>query len=517
MATPAPSLRTRLWWLWLIILTLLAYSIPMAVTALRLGTIAPNNDDGFIYLTYVREATAGHLFQYNSLNHGEYTTGMTGLSWYLVQIPLAFIIRLLTGNPNLAALLTMHIAAASCLAGVSILLFKLTRLKSESWLLSTMAVLALATGSFFMWGIYSGLENPLASLLLMSVVYLLVTRSDLKGSIVSGLLAGLLTLTRPETIAINLAFGFIWLGNELFARHGQHKKSLFPRRGIKPALVFLGISLAIYLCGSLVYYLVSGVANPSSYGTRFFVSPSSLQPYTLLINSVKVFFQNGPFSFIPVALLILAPVMKRELRMPIVWLAAAILVRCLMGLYSWYFYRYFSWTTPVIIFSVLVSLQIFIDIKSVKKKLQTLFFIATIIFLMSYYYPMCRSGFYDTVKEIQQTTVAAGKWIAENTPQDAVIASEPMGAVGFYCQRETVDIMGLTTKDTRGTFGDWDFTFQYMQERRVSYLLYYELPAPYDSYVIPVKDFYADQHIIVPSDHITLYKIDWELYNKSSQ
>jgi len=517
MAVSSPSPRIRLWWLWLIIFALLAYSLPMAVTALRLGTIAPDNDDGFIYLTYIREATAGNFFQYNALNRGEYTAGMTSLLWYLIQIPLALAIKLLTTNPNLAVLLTMHITSAFCLAGVFLLLFKLTKLKSESWLLATIAVLALATGSFFMWGIYSGLENPLASLLLMAMVYLLLTRSDLKGSILSGLFAGLLTLTRPETVAISLGFGLVWLGNELLAKRRSHKKELFPVRGIKHVLVFLGATLAIYLCGALVYFLVTGVPNPSSYGSRFFIQLSSIHPYPLLFSSIRVFFQNGPFSFIPLALLILAPFTKRELRMPVIWLVTAIMVRCLVGLYSWYFYRYLTWSTPVIIFSVLVSLPLFIDLKPIKRKLQILLPIAITLFLMIYYYPMCRSGFYDTVKEIQQTTVAAGEWIAENTPPDAIIASEPMGAVGFYCQRETVDIMGLTTKETWGTFGNWDFTFRYMRERGVSYLLYYQLPAPYDSYVIPVKDFYADRNILVPSDHLTLYKINWELYDQTTQ
>lgn len=48
------------------------------------------------------------------------------------------------------------------------------------------------------------------------------------------------------------------------------------------------------------------------------------------------------------------------------------------------------------------------------------------------------------VRNINQMQVRIGKWIDENTPADAVIATNDVGAVAFYGHRRIIDTVGLT-------------------------------------------------------------------------
>lgn len=46
-------------------------------------------------------------------------------------------------------------------------------------------------------------------------------------------------------------------------------------------------------------------------------------------------------------------------------------------------------------------------------------------------------------RDIGRFNVAAGKWIAENTPRDAVVAVQDAGAIKYFGQRRTIDLGGL--------------------------------------------------------------------------
>jgi hypothetical protein len=49
-----------------------------------------------------------------------------------------------------------------------------------------------------------------------------------------------------------------------------------------------------------------------------------------------------------------------------------------------------------------------------------------------------------TINRIQ---VALGQGLATHTPEDAVVACEDVGAIGFFSNRQVVDLMGLVTPD----------------------------------------------------------------------
>ena len=50
-------------------------------------------------------------------------------------------------------------------------------------------------------------------------------------------------------------------------------------------------------------------------------------------------------------------------------------------------------------------------------------------------------------KEIQEIDVALGRWLAENTPQEALIAVDDIGAITFLSERQIVDLNGLVSPE----------------------------------------------------------------------
>ncbi len=49
------------------------------------------------------------------------------------------------------------------------------------------------------------------------------------------------------------------------------------------------------------------------------------------------------------------------------------------------------------------------------------------------------------VRNIEQTQVRIGRWLARETPPDAVVATNDIGAIGFFSNRRVIDMVGLVT------------------------------------------------------------------------
>jgi hypothetical protein len=77
------------------------------------------------------------------------------------------------------------------------------------------------------------------------------------------------------------------------------------------------------------------------------------------------------------------------------------------------------------------------------------------------------------VRVRMQGDMAVGQWIAANTPADAVIASEPIGTIKMYSQRRTIDVVGLTSSAYMGHYPDWPWLLEHVRRDGADYLVYY--------------------------------------------
>jgi hypothetical protein len=80
--------------------------------------------------------------------------------------------------------------------------------------------------------------------------------------------------------------------------------------------------------------------------------------------------------------------------------------------------------------------------------------------------------------------VRAGRWLAEHTPEGAVVATHDVGAIAFYSRRRIVDMAGLVTPEVVPHLGKPGFT-AYLErlfaERRVTHLAVLENWQPVDN------------------------------------
>jgi hypothetical protein len=82
-----------------------------------------------------------------------------------------------------------------------------------------------------------------------------------------------------------------------------------------------------------------------------------------------------------------------------------------------------------------------------------------------------------SVADIDAMQVRIGKWLAEHSQADDVLAVNDVGAIGSLADREVIDLMGLTTPEvlafvTGKSPGEWDVALaHFLRQRRPEYLV----------------------------------------------
>lgn len=81
-----------------------------------------------------------------------------------------------------------------------------------------------------------------------------------------------------------------------------------------------------------------------------------------------------------------------------------------------------------------------------------------------------RQAFEDHVTHINRVHVAAGRWIADSLPPDAVVAAFDIGAIKYFGRRETLDLGGLTDASFAGDYLYPGCTSLFLRERGATHL-----------------------------------------------
>ena len=101
-----------------------------------------------------------------------------------------------------------------------------------------------------------------------------------------------------------------------------------------------------------------------------------------------------------------------------------------------------------------------------------------------------------SVMDIESMQVRIGKWLAEHSQPDDVLAVNDVGAIGSLADREVIDLMGLTTPEvltfvTGKTPGEWDAALAgFLRQRRPEYLVIFPNWFPVLAADLPVTPVY---------------------------
>lgn len=413
----------------LLVLLLLLVMCASFVHQLAFRTIA---DDAFITFRYAYNLSSGHGAVFNV---GERVEGYSNFLWML----------LLSG---LHSLLGVDIpAAAQFLGGLWLIItmgatYQLClKTTDNSPVSSQLALLLLsASGSFVAYSL-SGLETPLFScLLVLSILY---ASDDAWGR--TGLFAGLATMTRPEG---SLCFGIYaaWLVFHRISFDDMIRK------------------LARFACAFLLFVIPWTIWRVSYYG---YWLPNTITAkmgmnwwyqiqagFKYVYGFIRV---NTPLGIVLLVVL-LPPVLTHPFqKRSLILQRVDYLLLTFIGVFTAFIvyaggdwmaaWRFFSPILPLII--VLSIHLIHRNIEEPMWRLQSargimmLGIISWALFMMSYsevsFLYAVRSG-----RPSVNGWSIIGKWWQQTLPVDTLVATHANGAISYYSQLPTIDMLGLT-------------------------------------------------------------------------
>lgn len=117
-------------------------------------------------------------------------------------------------------------------------------------------------------------------------------------------------------------------------------------------------------------------------------------------------------------------------------------------------------------------------------------------------------SFANDVTIIETEMVEAATWIASHTDSEAIIAAHDIGALGYYGNRDVIDMAGLIHPEVIPFIRDQDALLSYIIHRNADYLLTF--PGWYPEIVNELEPIYSTQKRFSPEaggENMTLYRL----------
>lgn len=315
------------------------------------------------------------------------------------------------------------------------------------------------------WAAVSGMEISLFTAL--TLLFFLLLHRDRSPFLLGGL-AGMIVLVRPEGLILALVYVL-----RLFLIHPRATKRI-AASGLKFLLAFF-IVISPWILFNLTY---SHRPFPNTISAKYmqYGYPGSLGKSLMYLLEVFIYFLNGPLLLlIPGAGSAIYTIVKLRDKphfYPIAWSLI------LIGLYAVALpaiYDQGRYLMPLIPFLVIYGVQGFHE--PLKRFMQaSLVRLAVWLSLFGMILTLWINGTSDYAYRIQLYDTVhrqAAEWINNNTPPDAIIATHDIGIIGYYTERQIIDLAGLVTPEIVPTLKDPQKMADYIRAKHVTHLVLY--------------------------------------------
>jgi len=401
-------------------------------------------DDAWIHQVYARALAAGHGFEYNN---GAQEAGSTSPLWAVATAPIHWFAG---GSAARTVAGVMCVGAAFGLACVLIFRGIAVRLTGSS-AAACIAACLLAMEPRLLFSALSGMENVLLVALWLGALLAAIGRRWL----VAAVLAGLMAITRPESVVV-LAVFVIAL---MLARPAPR----WPRKVMALVMALLPFAAWLLFC-----HATTGHWLPNTYYVK--ALPFRPAPHVLLQAWRLVAAQGFATSVLfPAGILTAAIALLARRRWlvgafiivaPLLYLSAVAGTRDLRA--SGYYWT--RWIDPVaLLLTAAFALGLaFISTGSWKPawagriSLRTWRFVMSIVVVavLAFSAPGFARSFADRrshlrtdSRVIAMMNVRAGLWIRDHSAADAVVGVNDAGAIRYFGNRHTIDLLGLNNQD----------------------------------------------------------------------
>jgi arabinofuranosyltransferase len=388
-------------------------------------------DDAWIHYQFARNLSQGFGFSYNP---GEPMPGSTSPLWTLLLAGVG----LFTHDFLMPSLL---LSAAFLVAAVW-LTYGLTYWLTQNVVAASLAAVILALSGRLVWAGLAGMETTAFAALSLAAVWS-YSRQGLRPWPV--FLFALASQVRPEGHALfALAVADTVLTWWLHRKAGNSDS--LPG-GVPEAKWSFAPALLVYALICLPYALfslsVTGQPLPNTFyakaGSDYFFSLRALRELAALHwqdNAVVLLLV--PFGIWP---------LRHRGRLIALWLFGLLFLTPIIVDLIWHHGRY---TMPLIPFQIIVAAVGFHWLLGQFPGRRALLAVGLASFLVVagwQHLPHWARMLGHNANEILQVDVAMGHWLAENTPADALIAVDDIGAIVFISQRRVLDLNGLVSPE----------------------------------------------------------------------
>jgi hypothetical protein len=412
-------------------------------------------DDAWIHQTYARNF--GTKFKW-LFNDNALSGGSTGPSWGFL-IGMLYLLRIppIIGTYILGFLLMLVNSL------ISLAILRKLKVPLKEYLLFSCLLIALEW--HILWSALSGMETLLLILCVLLLFNFLLDND--KRWWIAGILIGLSVWVRPD--------GLTLLGPALVVLYSRKKTS---NQFLGRISSFLICFLFLFSLYCLFNWVVAGDIWPNTFYAK--------QAEYAILKELSFFSRYGNLfaQFVTGTGILLVPGMILAAAGSIrdkhwVQIAGFLWVIGYIGLYAWRLpvtYQHGRYIMPVMPLGYLLGIAGFlkwIDPGSAqiwKRILSRTWLVSALVVAVAFWVLGAKSYAGD-VAVIESEMVATSGWINRNTAPDSVIAAHDIGALGYFSDREILDLAGLITPDVIPFIRDEVELKKHLEQKNVDYLM----------------------------------------------
>jgi len=470
-------------------------------------------DDAWIHFQFARNLARGDGL---SFNPGQPTSGSTAPLWTLLLAAVYFA----GGEFPIAGQL---LSAACFLAALAATYALGKRLAGNRWA-AWLAGAVVATNGRMVWAGLSALETCLfATLSLIAIGAHLSDRAACRYRLRTAALFGLAALARPEGYLL-FALSLADYTRSAVLRDTQHVSRFTSHASciLLSAATFAAIVLP-YLLFSL---RTSGHLLPNTYHAKASVD-FSLDLDFLSVTARYLILDNPlllPFYVLGLGVLL------RRVSLLSLWSVGLPLVYAFLHAIPYQHGRYLMPLIPcnagIGVVGLLEAQCLTLWPSSLRGKGKSLLTasgrgLAALVSILvvagtAWRLPTMASKYAWNVDNINEMHVALGRWVAEHTPPDTVLALNDIGAITYISERPVVDLAGLVTPEVVPLLRTPDrdsLLADFMAERDVQYVIIFpnwfpDLAARRDL-LEPVHQVTLERRTIAGGETMVVYRAHW--------
>lgn len=406
-------------------------------------------DDAWIHQVFARNIARLGEFSYNP---GQVVAGSTSPLWTILLVPAYWFGDALYMGWAFGLGIAFLVLAALEVYRLYILLFPNAK---PVWAVAA-AVLIIFEWRLT-WASISGMEVTLFTFgtLWLLRLYLVTSLAEKSGTVTFflpfryislGLIGGMIALVRPEGLVL---FGLV--GLDVARRVFMDK---YGWQWLAVRWLWLGVAALVFVTPYLIFnYVTSNSLLPNTFGAKVGFYGNAFSPAVILDYLGQAFSLIFRFllAIVPGLLFILADMIRKPRQynwLPLFWAAV------LLGLYAvrlpvlYHEGRYVMPLIPIfILYGVYGSERLLNMLRLGSLPLLARILPVLGLVLIGYSWLNGMFTYRFDVKYINDEQVTVGKWLRDNTPQGAVVATHDIGAIRYFSGRKLIDTAGLVSPE----------------------------------------------------------------------